>query len=320
MLPIWDDHEVANDSWLRGAENHDPATEGAWRARRANAIQAYYEWMPVREPADRLRPQRNVRLGDLAEIVMLEERLSARSEQLPAPIPLPGIGQGFTATGRFLDADRTLLGEPQENWLAQTLSASTARWKMIGQGVMVAQLKVLGRTNADGGSLFLNPDQWDGYPPARERLLDTLTAAGNVVVLTGDIHSAWACDLTRDPNNPDADAGGYDPATGRGSVAVEFITTSVSSPSLVPDPNGALARSVYAQNPHIKSVDLNNRGYLLLDVTPARVVGEQWIVDTVAVPSNGHAFFAAFEVQHGTNRLVPSAQTTPLANPPALAP
>ena len=320
MVPIWDDHEVANDAWLRGAQNHDSATEGPWLARRNNAIQAYYEWMPVREPADRLRPQRNLRLGDLAELVMLEERLSARSEQLPAPIPVPGLGQGFVAKGRFLDPDRTLLGATQEAWLAQTLVASTARWKLLGQGVMVAQLKALGRSNADGGSLYVNPDQWDGYPPARDRLLDTLAAAGNVVVLTGDIHSAWASDLTRDPNNPDADAGGYDPASGRGSLAVEFITTSVSSPSLVPDPDGSLARLVYSQNPHIKSVDLNHRGYLMLDLTPARVVGEQWIVDTVDVPSTGHAFVAAFEVQHGSNHLVRSAQTAPLANPPAPAP
>ncbi len=320
MVPIWDDHEVANDSWLRGAQNHDSATEGPWISRRANAIQAYYEWMPVREPADRLRPQRNLRLGDLAELVMLEERLSARSEQLPAPIPVPGLGQGFLAKGRFLDPDRSLLGTAQEAWLAQTLAASTARWKLLGQGVMVAQLKALGRPNAEGGSLFVNPDQWDGYPPARDRLLDTLAAAGNVVVLTGDIHSAWANDLTRDPNNPDVDAGGYDPATGRGSVAVEFITTSVSSPGLVSDPDGALTRLVYAQNPHIKSVDLNHRGYLLLDLTPARVVGEQWIVDTVEVPSSGHAFVTAFEVQHGSPHLVPSAQTAPVPNPPPLAP
>ncbi len=319
LLPIWDDHEVANDSWQRGAQNHDPATEGPWLTRRSRALQAYYEWMPVREPAERTQQQRNVRLGDLAEIVMLEERLSARSEQLPAPVPVPGLGQGFFAKGRFLDPARTLLGTEQEAWLAQTLAASPARWKLIGQGVMVAQLKALGKPNADGGSLFVNPDQWDGYPPARDRLLDTLAAAGNVVVLTGDIHSAWGNDLTRDPNNPNVAGGGYDAATGQGSLAVEFVMTSVTSPG-IDDPDGVFTGLVYSQNPHVKHVDLNNRGYLLLDVTPARVVGEWWNVDTVAVPSNGHTFSAALEVQHGTNRLVPSAQTTPPAGAPPLAP
>jgi len=319
LMPIWDDHEVANDSWLRGAQNHDPTTEGPWATRRSRALQAYYEWMPVREPADRTRPQRNVRLGDLAEIVMLEERLSARSEQLPASIPVPVLGQGFVAKGRFLDPSRTLLGSEQEAWLAQTLAGSPARWQLIGQGVMVAQLKALGRSNADGGSLFVNPDQWDGYPPARERLFDMFGPASNVVVLTGDIHSAWANDLTRDPNNPDPAAGGYDAATGQGSLAVEFVTTSITSPG-IDDPDGVLVGIVTSQNPHVKHVDLNHRGYLLLDLTPARVVGEFWTVDTVQVPGAGHQFSAAFEVQHGSHRLLPSAQTTPPANPPAPAP
>ena len=319
LMPIWDDHEVANDAWLRGAQNHDPATEGAWPGRRSRALQAYYEWMPVREPADRTRPQRNVRLGDLAEIVMLEERLSARSQQLPASIPVPVLGQGFVAKGRFLDPSRSMLGAEQEAWLAQTLASSPARWQLIGQGVMVAQLKALGRSNADGGSLFVNPDQWDGYPPARERLFDMFGPASNVVVLTGDIHSAWANDLTRDPNNPDPSAGGYDAATGQGSLAVEFVTTSITSPG-IDDPDGVLVGIVQSQNPHVKHVDLNQRGYLLLDLTAARVVGEFWTVDTVQVASAGHTFSTAFEVQHGSRRLLPSAQTTPPANPPALAP
>jgi alkaline phosphatase D len=33
MIAMWDDHEGANDAYTDGAENHDPATEGAWRAR-----------------------------------------------------------------------------------------------------------------------------------------------------------------------------------------------------------------------------------------------------------------------------------------------
>jgi len=65
MVPIWDDHETANDAWQRGAQNHDSATEGLWAARRRAALQAYYEWMPVREPADLKQAQRSFRLGDI---------------------------------------------------------------------------------------------------------------------------------------------------------------------------------------------------------------------------------------------------------------
>ena len=319
IAPIWDDHEVANDAWRNGAENHDSTTEGQWSARRNGALQAYYEWMPVREPETRTRPQRSLRLGDLAEIVLLEERHSARSKQLPAPIPVPGIGQGFKATGRFLDPARTLLGSEQEAWLGTVLAASTARWKLLGQGVMLAQLKAVGRPNADGGSIFVNPDQWDGYPPARDRLHDQIAACGNVVVLTGDIHSAWASDITRDPNNPDVAAGGYDAATGQGAIGVEFVATSITSPGIA-DPDGTLAALVQTQNPHVKHVDLQQHGYLLLDVTPERVVGEYWNVDTVAVPSSVQAFATAFEVRDGAPRLVPSAQTAPRASAPPPAP
>jgi alkaline phosphatase D len=320
VAPIWDDHETANDAWQRGAQNHDPATEGLWAARRTAALRAYYEWMPVREGASRVQAQRSFRLGDLAEITLLETRLGGRSKQLPAPIPVPGLGQGFTATGRYLDPARTMLGAEQEAWLADTLRQSPAHWKLIGQGTMFAQLKALGRPNAVGGSLFVNPDQWDGYPPCRDRVFDMIDAAGgNVVVLTGDIHSAWANDLARDPNNADVANGGYDPATGAGSRAVEFVATSITSPGL-PDPDGLFAGIIFGQNPHIRHADLDRRGYLLLDIQPQRVVGEFWVVDTVAAPSAVQSFVTAFEVQHGTNRLVPSAMTTPKPSPPPPAP
>ena len=184
---------------------------------------------------------------------------------------------------------------------------------------MLAQLKALGRTNADGGSIFVNPDQWDGYPPARDRLFDLIDPAGNVVVLTGDIHSAWANDLARDPNNRDVAAGGYDAATGRGSIAVEFVTTSITSPG-VDDPDGLFAGIVHAQNPHVRHLDLDHHGYLLLDITAERVVGEYWSVDTVAVPSNNQVFSTAFEVRDGTRHLVPSAPTRPRPVAPAPAP
>ena len=86
------------------------------------------------------------------------------------------------------------------------------------------------------------------------------------------------------------------------------------------DPAGQTAAFLRSINPHFKYIDVNRRGYMLLDVTPARVVGEWWYVDTVASASNVQSFGVAFEVQDGTNRLVASAQTTPPSNPPALAP
>jgi alkaline phosphatase D len=327
LICIWDDHEVSNDAWRDGAQNHTEGTEGSWPERVSAALRAYYEWMPLRQPdpSDPRRNQRAFRFGDLIDLVMLEQRLSARSKQLPATIPVPGLGNVFAQAGEFLNPQRTLLGEEQEAWLAQRLRGSNARWKFIGQGVMFAHLKAQPAPLAAGGGLFFNSDQWDGYQPARDRLYSVLKGdavqapVNNCVVLTGDIHSSWANDLSQDPNNPDVASGGYNPATGEGSRAVEFVTTSITSPGLN-DPAGNTALFVRSVNPHIKYVDFNRRGYMLLDVTRERTVSEWWHVDTVAALSNVETFAQAFEVTQGSNRLAPSAMTTPRVNAPALAP
>jgi alkaline phosphatase D len=341
LVAIWDDHETANDAWRDGAQNHQDGLEGAWPARVAAALQAYYEWMPVREsvPVDHgVRPgsapaalaalkrqQRSFQFGNLAELVMLEQRLQGRDRQLPATLSTP-LGPAFVQAGAFNDPARSLLGAEQEAWLADRLRRTPARWKLIGQGVMFAQLKGVAAANAAGGGAFLNPDQWDGYQPARNRVYAVLQGGNgqlpvnNVVVLTGDIHSSWAADLTPDPNNPDVTSGGYNPATGEGARAVEFVGTSVSSPGVDSDTNGAVAGFLRSVNPHFKYINLHRRGYMLLDVTAERVVCEWWYVDTVASPSNIETFAVAFEVRHGMNRLAPAAQTTARADAPALAP
>jgi alkaline phosphatase D len=329
VVAIWDDHEVTNDAWRDGAQNHTEGAEGAWPERVNQALQAYYEWMPVRipDPAQRRQEQRAFGLGDLVELVMLEERLQARSQQLPGTIPIPSFNTtGFVQAGPFADPSRTLLGAEQEAWLAQRLRGTPARWKFIGQGVMFAPLKLVAAPLSAGGGVFFNADQWDGYQPARDRLFSVFKGdgqqqppVGNCVILTGDIHSSWAADLNQDPNNPVVATGGYDAASGEGSKAVEFVGTSITSPG-VPDPNGQVAATLRSINPHFKYIDLNRRGYMLLDVTHDRVVCEWWYVDTVASASNVQAFGAAFEVQSGSNRLRPSAQTSPKPNPPALAP
>ena len=323
MIAIWDDHEVADNSNVNGAANHTEGAEGAWTARVAAALQAYHEWMPVRvvDAGNLRKNNRSFAYGNLVDLLMLEERYVARSPQLQTNTGTIGI---FTQSGAFADPSRQVLGTEQEDWLSTRLRASTAKWKFVGQGVMFAQLKVQPESNANGGGRFVNTDQWDGYQPARDRVYDVLkgTAAsppvGNVVVLSGDAHSSWAADLTQDPNNPDITTGGYNPATGAGSRAVEFISTSVTSPPIVD--TGLADSALKAINPHFKYVELTRRGYMLLDADATRVVSEWWYVDTIAGPSSGQSFGAAFQVQDGANRLAPAAQTSPRTNPPPLAP
>jgi alkaline phosphatase D len=329
MVAIWDDHETANNAWTDGAENHQPATEGTWPARVKAALQAYYEWMPVREvgPSNLRKNNRAYAYGDLVDLIMLEQRVSGRSQQIDGNIPTP-FGPAFTQTGAFADPARQLLGAEQENWLFTRLRTSPAKWKFLGQGVMFAQLKApgYGLPNAAGGGLFLNSDQWDGYQPARDRVYDVIKGSGsyaavnNVVVLTGDIHSSWASDLSQDPNNPNPATGGYNSVTGEGSRAVEFVGTSVTSPGIDSDTNGAIAAALQSANPHFKYINLFKRGYMLVDVSPLRAVAEWWHVDTVSSVSNIETFAVAFETTSGSNRLQPSAQTPSRPNPPALAP
>jgi len=79
----WDDHEFVNDAWVDGAQNHNQG-EGDWEQRKAAGLQAYYEWMPIRAPRQRpLSEQwRSFEIGDLATLIILETRISARDEQV----------------------------------------------------------------------------------------------------------------------------------------------------------------------------------------------------------------------------------------------
>jgi alkaline phosphatase D len=330
MVAIWDDHEVANDAWAGGAQNHTEGAEGSWSARVAAALQAYYEWMPVRvaDPANLKKNNRSFALGKLVDLIMLEERFNARSQQAQ---PTPDInanalsaGITFTQSGAFADPARQMLGAEEEDWLAARLRGSGATWKLIGQGVMFAQLKARPGVLLDGGT-FLNPDQWDGYQPARDRVYNIIKggagapAVSNVVILTGDIHSAWAADLSQDPNSTNVAQGGYDPDTGAGSHAVELITTSVTSPA-IDDERGVIAAALKLVNPHFKYIELDKRGYMLLDINASRVMAEWWYVDTIAGRSGNQSFGRAVQVLAGANHLSGGAQTAPRPNPPAPAP
>lgn len=318
LVTVWDDHESTNDSWRDGAENHQP-DEGVWAVRKAIAQRAYDEWMPIRG-ADPARIFRSFSFGDLMQLVMLDTRLVGRDEQIIPLLTVPGTPVGVFRAADASSPGRELLGSEQESWMLSQLRGSAATWKLLGQQVMFGQLKVLGAPNATGLSQFLNPDQWDGYPAARSRIHAALRGDGvnpaipNTVVLTGDIHTSWAMDITEDPNNPLA----YNPVTGEGAIAVEFVTTSVTSPGL--EQLTAVQDAIRTQNPHIKYVDLALHGYTLLDITPDRCSCEFWSVETIATRSAGQNFETAFQTLAGANRLSAATQSTPPSSPPALAP
>jgi alkaline phosphatase D len=310
FIAVWDDHEVANDAWQNGAENHQP-DEGAFQERKAAALQAYFEWMPIRaEKRDpRGRVYRAFNYGKLLDLIMLDTRNAGRDQQAQDPCDAATIA----------DPTRQLLGEEQERWLFRELERSQrrgTRWRLLGQQVMFGQLvNVL----APGGCIF-NPDQWDGYAAARARVLSQISSQGidNVVVLTGDIHSSWGNELTSTPFDPRT----YDAATGAGSLAVELVTPAVTSPG-IDDPTQAaqFGGAIRATHPHIKYVDLYHRGYALLDVTRDRLQCEWYHVATIEERSAEESLANALLVKSGTSHLVPaSVASTPRADAPSLAP
>ena len=302
MIVIWDDHETCNDAYETGAPAPNAAIGPLWTLRRDTATQVFFEHLPIRDNADgSYRIYRRFALGGLVDLFMLDGRLEGRSAQV----------SGETDAARS-DPARTMLGQVQEDWLYDGLRTSTASWKLLGNQTMLGHLN---EVTAAGASANNWMDQWDGYPPARQRLYDVLKGdaahakVSNVVVCTGDWHNSFIMDLPEDP------ASSYTGATGAGSLAVEYVTPSITS--------GFFGVSDLApHSPHIKHHNDSAHGYQLLDITPARVIGEEWQVDTVGAVSTVQTLAVAFETPSGSNRLLPYTAGATAARPaaPVLAP
>jgi alkaline phosphatase D len=284
FIAVWDDHEIADNAWAGGARGHTRA-EGDWGARVAAAYRAYLEWMPIREPDARaIRLYRTFRFGGLADLVMLDTRSGRDRQAAPADI------------ARLADPARSLLGGAQEAWLFDQLRSSSAAgtaWRLLGQQVMFGPV-------TPPGLPVQNPDAWDGYPMARQRVADVLAAEGlrDVAILTGDIHSSWAMDVPREAWR------GYDGRTGAGSLAVEIITPAVSSPPLFAI-EGIREQAPFLRlaMPHIKYLEGDSRGYVLLDVTPRRLTADWHFVETVTERSALERRGATFVCERGSSRL-----------------
>jgi alkaline phosphatase D len=305
---VWDDHESANNSWKDGAGGHQPATEGRWEDRKRAATQAYAEWMPIRlpDPADPGRIYRRLSFGGLLDLVMVDTRLQRRQPETPA---------GTFGTGSD-DPARTMLGPDQKAWLLDTLASSTATWRFLGNQTMISphsnnptqpalpylpeEVVEASGTRKGGGNE--GSDNWGAYRVERDEVINALRGAGDTVVLTGDIHTAWGCDVVEDP----LDATRYDRLTGRGSAAVELVCTSVTSHNLqeaLPEAAPALNAAVLAGNPNVLHVDLSGHGYVLADITPDRVLAQWWKTGTARQRSSTETLSTELVCAKGTRHL-----------------
>jgi len=282
VVAVWDDHEIVGGTWREGATAHVPADHGSWQDRRAAAVQAYFEWMPVRRPEPE-RVFRSIGLGPLGDLVLLDTRLVGRDR------PAAGARR---PVWRVDDPRRALLGEAQWRWLEAEAAASTARWLLVGNQVMMAPVRLFDVA----GGIGVNPSQWDGYPAERNRFYDVLSRTGwtsNVTVLSGDIHSSWAADLP---------------------MGAEFVSPSVTTDSFsetllpgVPGASAAARRWILLQNRHLRLVELDHHGYVTVDVTPDRVQGDWWHLDTIARRDRSERWAGGWWLAEGRLGLQPAA-------------
>lgn len=251
-LCTWDDHEVAND--YAGDQGETLAPD--FPARRAAAVQAYWEHMPFPKAwqprADDLSPLRLYQhwdWGSLARLITLDDR----SWRDPQVCPKQGRGGSNTVDERdcpaLHEANRSLLGAPQERWLAKAWDASRP-WNLLAQQTLMARHNL--RDPAQGGGRYWT-DGWDGYPAARSRLLNDLAAAQvpNAVMLGGDVHANHVAGLRADFDRPDTPL-----------LASEFCGTSISS-------NGGSQQRLtqaLAHNPHFLHSRSDQRGYVRFDL------------------------------------------------------
>ncbi|EGQ7823924.1 alkaline phosphatase D family protein [Vibrio parahaemolyticus] len=307
MIAVWDDHELANDTWKNGAENHQD-DEGSFIDRRAAAAAAWTEWLPVRENTfSNMLIYRQFSFGSLVNLMMLDTRLVGRDKpldyfSLSAPT-MEAIG-GLVAQSR--SADRELLDTEQLAWLMNEFNTHDAKWNVLGQQVLMSRMELpssvmtamfqlftsteekkteallavntaitgyLADPSADPISLPYNLDAWDGYYVEREKVYQLAKASsGNFVCLAGDTHNAWASELKDVSNNP---------------IGVEFATSSVSSPGLEEylalDPV-AIAQMEYTL-PHLVSelqwADIKQRGFMRVTFTADAAQSTWYLVSTI---------------------------------------
>ncbi|MFD3282651.1 alkaline phosphatase D family protein [Alteromonas macleodii] len=311
FIVVWDDHEITNDTYKDGAENHQE-DEGDFYERRAAAVQAYYEWLPIRPPfgTERLEIYRQFTFGKLLDLYMLDTRVLARDKQLEYANYRDAETKAFDQA-RFMkdisNPNRGLLGETQRNWLHSSMRQSQAKWQVLGQQLLIGRmlfpvsifngverkaipdhvhrLANIKRKQKQGGALSeqelalintvmpYNLDAWDGYPVEREQVLMQLKSIGKpVIALAGDTHNAWHNKLTLKDGT---------------EVGVELATPGVTSPgmehylSMGDEKAKTLADDLPLLIEDLQYCNLHQRGFMTLTVSQDSAKATWHYVDAI---------------------------------------
>lgn len=267
MVVVWDDHDFADNTHRDGAKSHDPEKQGPWSERLAAALRAAQDFLPKRlaDPDDLASAWRSFDVGSLARIVCTETRVAGRDTQAGLDGSLPAD-----------DPNRSLLGDKQRQWLTSVVDDEPT-WVLLASGTVISQLTVeapealdraLPEKYAIVNGRATNTDQWDGYQADQRRVIDLLGRRGRgSVLLSGDIHSAWALEGPLDAEG--------------NAVAVELVCPPAATKPLghlVPG-IGPVLRKVFGTLPHFRWVDPDHHGFLTLDVAPDRLSATFWWVN-----------------------------------------
>lgn len=310
FICVWDDHEIANDAYKDGAENHTPATEGSFEVRKQHALQAYSEFIPFSRQDENNNSliYRTIKIGSLVNLIMLDTRVIARDKQL-------NITDYYGATGfdaaafqaALTNPSRTIMGATQRNWLINEIRGSSAKWQVLGQQILMGKMfipaELLLAFGQPGFATTLqqlvtikvrmanndptvtaqerarvqtvipyNLDAWDGYPVDREILYGSLNGK-KIITLAGDTHNAWHNVLRAQDGT---------------EVGVEFATSSVTSPGFETYLGNVDAATVAAFQQSLlllidglKYFDAARRGYLMATFTQADVKSEWIFVNSI---------------------------------------
>ncbi|EKU37710.1 MULTISPECIES: alkaline phosphatase D family protein [Acinetobacter] len=321
FIVIWDDHELANDTWREGAENHQD-NEGSFSDRKLAALQAYFEWMPIRpvSSTDHLNIYRQFNFGSLVELTMLDTRIIARDKQLEYADYMTAAGldaQKFQAD--LTNPKRTLMGYTQRDWLVGKLKQSTATWNVIGQQVLMSKMWIpaelllsLGQITSGGASaetlakmnaqitelvtLKLRLEQGDPTLTVQEKARVTTLMPYNLDAWDGyyaereTVYENLASlnkkviVLAGDTHNAWAS---YLYSQKGQYVGVELATSSVSSPGLekyLSIPMAQLQQFEFAFTTLIDELaycNLNQRGYLVVTLDDKQVQSDWIFVDSI---------------------------------------
>lgn len=299
-------------------DNHD-GLSGLDDASGPGARAAFFEQMPVRQdPADPIRQHRSFRLGDLAELFLLDER--QYRDPTPSEESANALGTSSLENPEMCVPGRSMLGDAQRTWLQDGLAGSTAAWKVIGSQLMFAPLRsqrfvdeiaAAGDGPQRNAGRYVNMTQWDGYQAERRTLVDHLHAEGveDVLAIAGDTHFWTTSEIPLDYDDPDAPL-----------VLVEFGGSSVTSANageMTDLPGNDVIRPVVsAANPYtLRFIEVTTHGWALVDLTSSKASVEYRTPATIRDATSTTSVLAAFEVARGTATVRQTAGEGFLARP-----